>query len=38
MAIETREEVLEKVLALEKPKCPHCNAEMNLWGSPVHIQ
>ena len=34
MAIETREEVLEKVLALEKPKCPHCNEEMNLWEVP----
>lgn len=34
MAIETREQVLEKVLALEKPKCPHCNKEMNLWEVP----
>ena len=31
---ETREEVLEKVLALPRPKCPHCGAEMTLWEEP----
>lgn len=34
MAFETREQVLEKVMAMEKPKCPHCNTEMNLWEVP----
>ena len=34
MAFETREQVLEKVLAQKKPKCPHCNQEMNLWEVP----
>jgi hypothetical protein len=34
MAIETREQVLEKVLAQEKPKCPHCSEEMSLWEVP----
>ena len=34
MAFETREQVLEKVLEQKKPKCPHCNKEMNLWEVP----
>ncbi|MBL0713316.1 MAG: zinc ribbon domain-containing protein [Desulfosarcina sp.] len=34
MAIETREEVLEKVLQMKKPACPHCNVEMNIWEVP----
>ena len=34
MAIETREQVLEKVLAQEKPKCPHCSEEMSLYEVP----
>ncbi len=34
MAIETREQVLEKVLAQEKPKCPHSSEEMSLWEVP----
>lgn len=34
MAIETREQVLEKVLALEKPSCPHCDQEMSIWEVP----
>lgn len=34
MAIETKQEYLERVLAMEKPKCPHCNQEMQLWESP----
>ena len=34
MNIETREEALERVLALEKPKCPHCNQEMQIWEVP----
>lgn len=34
MSIETREEALERVLKLEKPKCPHCNKEMDIWEVP----
>ncbi len=34
MAFETREQVLEKVMAMDKPNCPHCNQEMNLWEVP----
>ena len=34
MAIETREQVLERILEQEKPKCPHCDQEMNLWEVP----
>lgn len=31
---ETKEQVLEKILAREKPKCPHCDEEMKLWEVP----
>lgn len=31
---ETREEVLEKVLRLDRPLCPHCDQEMKIWESP----
>jgi hypothetical protein len=34
MAFETKEQVLEKILTQDKPKCPHCNQEMNLWEVP----
>ena len=34
MSIETKQEYLERVLAMEKPKCPHCKQEMNLWEVP----
>jgi ribosomal protein L37AE/L43A len=34
MAIETKQEYLERVLAMEKPKCPHCGETMNLWEVP----
>ena len=34
MTFETKEEVLERVLAMEKPRCPHCNEEMNIWEVP----
>jgi len=36
MDFETKEEVLEKILAKEKPLCRHCSAEMNLWEVPPH--
>ncbi len=31
---ETRDQVLEKIMARPKPSCPHCGAEMNLWEVP----
>ena len=34
MAFETREQVLEKMLSKEKPQCPHCGKEMNIWEVP----
>jgi len=34
MAIETRQEYLERVLEMQKPHCPHCNQEMSLWEVP----
>ncbi len=34
MTFETREEVLQKVLEMKKPLCPHCNTEMTLWEVP----
>ena len=34
MVMETRQEVLERVLAMEKPRCPHCGEEMHLWEVP----
>lgn len=34
MTFETKEQLLEKILAQEKPKCPHCGEEMKLWEVP----
>ena len=34
MAFETKEEILETVLKMKKPICPHCKAEMTLWEVP----
>lgn len=34
MVIETRQEYMERVLQMEKPRCPHCNQEMKLWEVP----
>jgi hypothetical protein len=34
MAFETKEQVLEKILSQEKPKCPHCGQEMKIWEVP----
>ncbi len=38
MSFETREQVLERVLAMKKPQCPHCSMEMSLWEEPpMHV-
>lgn len=34
MTFETKEQVLERVMAQEKPKCPHCEEEMTIWEVP----
>ena len=34
MAFETKEEVLERVIQMEKPVCPHCGNEMQIWEVP----
>ena len=34
MAIKTREDVLEEMMNQDKPLCPHCNKEMNIWEVP----
>ncbi|MEH0018830.1 MAG: zinc ribbon domain-containing protein [Desulfobacter sp.] len=34
MAFETREELLDKYLKMDKPHCPHCEKEMSLWEIP----
>jgi hypothetical protein len=34
MAFETREQVLEKILEMEKPTCPHCQEQMSIWEVP----
>lgn len=34
MAFETKEQILEKVLEMEKPSCPYCHKEMSLWEVP----
>lgn len=35
MAIETKEQVFERVLEMKKPKCPHCDLEMSLYEVPT---
>jgi hypothetical protein len=34
MVFETKEQVLEKIMSQDKPKCPACDREMNLWEVP----
>ena len=34
MVFETKEQVLEKIMSQDKPKCPACEQEMNLWEVP----
>ncbi len=34
MAFETKEELLEKYLKMDKPQCPDCDVKMTLWEVP----
>jgi len=34
MSLKTKGEVLEAVLEMEKPSCPHCGQEMSIWEVP----
>ncbi|MBU4130809.1 MAG: ogr/Delta-like zinc finger family protein [Proteobacteria bacterium] len=34
MAFETKEELLEKYIKMDKPHCPHCEQKMTLWEVP----
>jgi hypothetical protein len=34
MNLETKEQVLERIIAQEKPVCPHCGCEMHIWEVP----
>lgn len=34
MSFETKEQVLERILEMDKPDCPHCGTTMNLWEVP----
>jgi ribosomal protein L37AE/L43A len=34
MVIKTKEDVLEEMMAKEKPKCPHCNQTMSIYEAP----
>jgi len=34
MAILTKQDILDQMLSSEKPKCPHCNKDMDIWEVP----
>ena len=34
MTFETRDQVLEKILEMDKPTCPHCKQQMSIWEVP----
>lgn len=34
MAIETKEQFLERMMREEKPRCPHCEQQMSIWEVP----
>jgi hypothetical protein len=34
MNFETKEQVLERIIAQDKPVCPHCSGEMQIWEVP----
>ena len=34
MTFQTKEQLIEEIMAKPKPKCPHCNKEMTLWEVP----
>lgn len=34
MSIETRDEFFQRIMAAEKPICPHCNQSMTIWETP----
>jgi len=34
MAFETKEELLEKYIKMDRPHCPHCDTDMTLWEVP----
>ncbi|SLM29083.1 conserved hypothetical protein [Desulfamplus magnetovallimortis] len=34
MAFETKEEVLQRLMEMNRPNCPHCNTAMDLWEVP----
>jgi hypothetical protein len=35
MAFETKDELLEQYLKMDKPHCPHCDTDMTLWEIPA---
>jgi hypothetical protein len=35
MAIKTKEDILEEMMNQEKPLCPHCETQMNIWEVPL---
>ncbi len=35
MSIETKEQVLERMMTQPKPKCQHCGEEMSIWETPL---